>query len=304
MIREKEFSVIVPAFNEAETIEEFLKKLQMTLTGIDKPYEIIVIDDGSTDKTYSIANNISEIKTIKHPYNKGNGSAVKTGIMNAQGEKLVIIDADGQHDPKHIPEMLRLLDEYDLVVGARESFGVGRRGFGNYFVSKLASYLSGIKIPDLTCGFRAFKKEKMLEFIDLLPNGFSLPSTSTLAFATSGYNVKFIQINAHVRQGGESSIKITKDGMKFIILIVRMVSLFKPLKVFVPISILLFFISFLWSLRTLSSTGGLSPAVAMVFLSGIFTLLFGLLADQMAEIRLSIGKINKNLMKKKQENID
>ncbi len=298
VITEKEFSVIVPAFNEAETIEEFLKKLQMTLTGIDKTHEIIVIDDGSTDKTYSIANNISGIKTIKHPYNKGNGASVKTGIMNAQGEKLVIIDADGQHDPKHIPEMLRLLDEYDLVVGARGSFGIGRRGFGNYFVSRLASYLSGIPIPDLTCGFRAFKKEKVLEFIDLLPNGFSLPSTSTLAFATRGYNVKFIPIDANIRQGGKSSIRITKDGMKFIILIVRMVSLFKPLKVFVPISLALFILSFLWSIRTILYSGGLSPTVAMLFLGGIFTLLFGLLADQISEARLSIGKINKILIKK------
>lgn len=302
-MRDIEFSVIIPAFNEAETIEKFLKNLQQVLSDINSIYEIIVVDDGSTDKTCSIISSISGIKIIRHPYNKGNGAAVKTGIQNAQGEKLVIIDADGQHDPKHIPEMLRSLDEYDLVVGARESFGISNRGFGNFIVSKLASYLSGIKIADLTCGFRAFKKEKMLEFIDLMPNGFSLPSTSTLAFATSGYNVKFIPISANVRQGGQSSINVFKDGMKFLVLIVRMVSLFKPLKVFAPVSIFLFFISFLWSLRTLSSTGGLSPAVAMVFLSGIFTLLFGLLADQLAEARLSIGKIKKILMKKKQENI-
>ncbi|MEM3101501.1 MAG: glycosyltransferase family 2 protein [Candidatus Nitrosotenuis sp.] len=296
-----EFSIIVPAFNEEETIEKFLKNLQGVLSGIDSTYEIIVVDDGSTDDTFSIVSNIQEIRVIKHPYNKGNGAAVKTGILNAHGEKIVIIDADGQHDPQHIPDMLKLLGEYDLVVGARKSFGFGGRGFGNYFVSKLATYLSGIKIPDLTSGFRAFKKDKMLEFIDLMPNGFSLPSTSTLAFATSGYNVKFIPISANVRQGGKSGINILKDGMKFIVLIIRMVSLFKPLKVFVPISGILLFFGLLWSLRTFFMTKQISSLAAMILLIGIFVFLFGLFADQIAETRLSIGKMNKLLMQKKNE---
>jgi glycosyltransferase involved in cell wall biosynthesis len=299
-----EFSIIIPAFNEEETIVNFMINLKEVMLRIEENYEIIVIDDGSTDKTSSVAASISAVNIIRHPYNKGNGAAVKAGIMKAQGEKIVVIDADGQHDPKHIPEMLRLLDEYDLVVGARETFGKGRRGFGNFFVSKLASYLSGITIPDLTCGFRAFRKEKMLEFIDLLPNGFSLPSTSTLAFATSGYNVKFIPIGANVRQGGKSSIKVANDGIKFMVLIARMVSLFKPLKIFTPISIFLFFIGLLWSVRTIAFSGGLSPTVVLLFLGGIFSFLFGLLADHIAETRLSIGKISKILMKQKHEEIN
>jgi glycosyltransferase involved in cell wall biosynthesis len=296
-----EFSIIVPAFNEEETIENFMINLKEVILCIKEDYEIIVIDDGSTDKTSSIATSIKAVNVIRHPYNKGNGAAVKAGIMRAQGDKIVIIDADGQHDPKYIPDMLRLLDEYDLVVGARETFGTGRRGFGNFIVSKLASYLSGITIPDLTCGFRAFRREKMLEFIDLLPNGFSLPSTSTLAFTTSGYNVKFIPISADVRQGGKSSIRVTMDGTKFIVLIVRMISLFKPLKIFTPISIFLFLVGLLWSVKTITYSGGLSPTVVLLFLGGIFTFLFGLLADHIAETRLSIGKINKILMKKNHE---
>jgi hypothetical protein len=188
-----------------------------------------------------------------------------------------------------------------LVVGARESFGIGRRGIGNRIVSKLASYLSGINIPDLTCGFRAFKKEKMMEFIDLLPNGYSLPSTSALAFATSGYNIKFIPIKSDIRQGGKSKVNVLKDGMKFLVLIVRMVSLFKPLKVFVPISIFFFLLSVLWSIRTIAFSGGLSPAVAMLFMAGVFSFLFGLLADQLAEVRLSMGKLKKNLLEKTNE---
>lgn len=296
------FSVIIPAYNEEETIEKFLNDLHASLGGTNATGEVIVVDDGSSDNTSSIANNISGVKVIRHPYNKGNGASVKTGILSAQGERIIIIDADGQHGPQHIPEMLRLLDEYDLVVGARETFGVGRRGFGNIVVSKLASYLTGIKIPDLTCGFRAFKKDKMFEFIDLLPNGFSLPSTSTLAFATRGYNVKFIPINAHVRQGGKSSIMVFRDGMKFLVLIVRMVSLFKPLKVFVPTSISLLFFGLIWSVRSYLLSKAISSLGAMFLLAGIFILMIGLLTDQIAETRLSLGKINKLLMNKKQGN--
>jgi len=291
-----EFSIIVPAFNEEDVIEKFLEHLQRVLSKSTDTYEIIVVDDGSNDKTFSIASKIPDIKVIRHPYNKGNGASVKTGILEAKGEKLVIIDADGQHDPQNILEMLRLLDEYDLVVGARGSFGVGKRGFGNVIVSKLASYLSGIVIPDLTSGFRAFKKEKMLEFVDLLPNGYSLPSTSTLAFATSGYNVKFIPITAQVRQGGKSSIRVGIDGMKFIILIFRMISLFKPLKIFVPTSIILFFFGVIWSVRSYLLTKEISSLGALFFLAGIFIFMIGLLTDQVAETRLSLGKINKRLM--------
>jgi glycosyltransferase involved in cell wall biosynthesis len=299
-----EFSVIVPAFNESETIESFIKRLKATLEDVEGNHEIIVIDDGSNDNTYSIVSGLPDIKIVKHPYNKGNGAAVKSGIAKARGEYIVIIDADGQHDPKYIPDMLRLLVEYDLVVGARESFGISRRGFGNSLVSRLASYLSGIKIPDLTCGFRAFKKEKMLEFIDILPNGFSLPSTSTLAFATTGYNIKFIPTSANIRQGGESSISISTDGVKFLILIVRMISLFKPLKVFVPVSILLVFMSLVWSFKTLSYTGEITPTSTMLFLAGIFTFLFGVLADKIAELRLSLGKISNMLRNKTTNELD
>ena len=296
-----EFSIIVPAYNEEDVIEKFSENLQRVLSESTDTYEIIVVDDGSNDKTFSIANKIPGIKIIRHPYNKGNGAAVKTGILEAKGEKLVIIDADGQHDPQHILKMLKLLDEYDLVVGARGSFGVGKRGFGNIIVSKLASYLSGIVIPDLTSGFRAFKKEKMLEFIDLLPNGYSLPSTSTLAFATSGYNVKFIPITAQVRQGGKSNIHVLKDGMKFLVLIFRMISLFKPLKIFTPVSIFLLLLGLLWSLRGFYLTKTISSLGTMILLSGIFTFLFGLMVDQIAQTRLTLGKLIKFQIKKNEE---
>jgi len=295
---EIKLSIIIPAFNEEDVLEKFTEDLARVLSSFNDTYEIILVDDGSTDNTYSIANNISNIKVIRHPYNKGNGAAVKTGIHKAKGEVLVIIDADGQHDPKHILEMFEMLDEYDLVVGARGSFGVGRRGFGNVLVSKLASYLSGIVIPDLTSGFRAFKKDAMLEFIDLLPNGYSLPSTSTLAFATAGYNVKFIPITAHVRQGGKSKINVLKDGIKFLVLIFRMISLFKPLKIYTPVSIFLLSIGLFWSLRGFYMKAVISPLGTMILLSGLFTFLFGLMVDQIAQARLTLGKLIKYQMKK------
>jgi glycosyltransferase involved in cell wall biosynthesis len=298
---DKEVSVIIPAFNEEESLKDFIESLKSVLITTISDYEIIIVDDGSTDNTYPIVSNIKDIKVVRHPYNKGNGAAVKSGILEAQGERIVVIDADGQHDPEQITEMLRFLDENDLVVGARGSFGIGRRGLGNVIVSKLASYLAGVTIPDLTSGFRAFKKDKMMEFISLLPNGYSLPSTSTLAFATSGYNIKFIPINIKKRQGGTSSIKVVRDGMKFLVLIVRMVSLFKPLKVFTPLSGLLVLMGIIWAVRTISYSSQITPTVAMLFLGGIFVFLFGLLADQIAEARLSIGKISKILMKGKND---
>ncbi len=301
---ENKFSVIIPAFNEEETIENLLKNLQAALADINIKYEIIIVDDGSSDNTFSLANNIPGVRVIRHPYNKGNGAAVKTGIQNTKYENLIILDADGQHKPEYIFEFLKFLEEFDLVVGSRESFGIGKRGFGNFFVSWLASYISGIKIPDLTSGFRAFKKDKMLEFIHLLPNGFSLPSTSTLSFAISGYNIKFIPIIAQTRKGGKSSIKILRDGMKFIVLIVRIISLFKPLKIFTPISLSLFIIGLIWAIHTLTYSLTLTATVAMLFLGSIFIFLFGLLADQIAETRLSLGKINKALLQMKIEPID
>ncbi|MHA2039697.1 MAG: glycosyltransferase family 2 protein [Promethearchaeota archaeon] len=301
MVTEEKISIIIPAFNEEAVIESFLGKLKQALAGVHGSHEIIVVDDGSTDNTFAVAGNIPEVKVIRHPYNKGNGAAVKTGIFEAGGEKLVIIDADGQHDPEHIPEMLGLLNEYDLVVGARESFGVGKRGFGNVVVSKLASYLSGIDIPDLTCGFRTFKREKMLEFIDLLPNGYSLPSTSTLAFATSGYNVKFIPITAHVRQGGKSSIHVVKDGTKFLVLIFRMISLFKPLKIYTPVSIFLLSIGLFWAIRSYYIKAIISPLGTMILLAGLFTFLFGLMVDQLAQARLTLGKLIKYQIKKNEK---
>lgn len=302
---EKEgFSVLVPAFNEEDSLEKFLKDLKHALSTTDRKYEIIVIDDGSTDNTFSIASSYPDIRVIRHPYNKGYGASVKTGVQASKEDTIVTIDADGQHDPVHILEMLNLLGEYDLVAGARQGFISGRRGIGNKFFCWLASYLSNIKIPDLTCGLRAFTKDKFAEFSHVFPNKSSLPSTTILSFAISGYNIKFIPIMDQPRVGGVSKVTLIKDGLRFTGLILRMISLFNPLKIFMPISVFLLFFGFLWSLRTFSLTREISSLGTMILLAGILVFVFGLLADQMAGTRLSIGKINKILIKNKHENID
>lgn len=298
------FSVLVPAFNEEETIEKFLNDLNQALSDVKENHEIIVIDDGSNDNTFSIASRFTGIKIIRHPYNKGYGASVKTGVQEAAYERIITIDSDGQHDPAYIPEMLKLLDDYDLVAGARHGYISGKRGFGNKFFCWLATYLSNIKVPDLTCGLRAFDKDKFLEFVHIFPNKSSLPSTTILSYAISGYNIKFIPIKDQPRAGGKSKVTIIKDGLRFTGLILRMISLFNPLKIFAPLSGALFSLCIIWTIRTMiysyKTTGELelSSTVAMLFMGAIFVFMFGLLADQIAQTRLTLGKMDKRLMKK------
>ncbi len=276
---------------------KFLKDLKHALSDAGREYEIIVIDDGSTDNTFSVASSFPRIRVVRHPYNKGYGASIKTGVREAKADTIITIDADGQHDPAHIPEMLRLLNEYDLVAGARQSFISGKRGIGNKLLAAFAGYLSNIKIPDLTCGLRAFTKDKFLEFDYIFPNKSSLPSTTILAFAVSGYNVKFIPISDHPRLGGVSKVKIVRDGIRFFMLIVRMISLFNPLKFFAPTSIFLLLFGVLWSARAYSMTKTISSLGATIVLAGIFVFLSGLLLDQIAGTRLMMGKIFKSLRK-------
>lgn len=298
------FSVLVPGYNEEDTIENFLNSLISALSVVDEEHEIIVIDDGSTDKTLSIAGRFPNVRIVSHPYNKGYGASIKTGVQEAKYEKIITIDADGQHDPVHIPEMLELMKKNDLVAGARQSFISGRRGIGNRMFARLASYLSNIQIPDLTCGLRGFTKEKFIEFVHIFPNKSSLPSTTIMAYAISGYNVKFIPISDNPRLGGTSKVKIIKDGMRFFMLIIRLSSIFNPLKMFAPMSGLLFLLGMIWAVRTMiysyrvSGTFELSATVPMLFMGAIFVFLFGLLADQIAQTRLTLGRMDKRLMEK------
>src|SRR4051812_6524162 len=218
--------------NEAEGIGPVVARLLAT----GNWREVLVVDDGSRDDTGAPAA-AAGARGIRHPYNKGNGAAVKTGIRNANGEFVLIVDADGQHAPDDAQRLTALLGEYDLVIGARssETQATPGRRFGNAALNALASYLTGQAIPDLTSGFRGARRECLREFIHLLPNGFSTPTTTTLAFIKAGYNVAFVPIDARQRSG-TSKIRFARDGAKFFLILLKIITLFSPLKIFAPVS--------------------------------------------------------------------
>ena len=288
MSRPWSLSVIIPAFNEAETIGGIVRNIRR----LDEANEILVIDDGSTDGTSEIAERAGAT-VIRHPYNIGNGASVKTGIREATGDVLLFMDGDGQHDPADIPRLLHKMDDYDMVVGARtkESKVSAFRSLGNWGLIKVAEYLSGQSIPDLTSGFRAFHRNKILRFVHLLPNRYSYPTTSIMAFLHAGHTIHFEPLGTiRKRQAGKSHIRPFKDGFRFINIILRIIMMFAPQKIFMPASA-----------AFLTSGGGLlsynlfyqhniNDASIIVITVGTFTFFFGLLADQIAHIRRELGR--------------
>ena len=277
-------TVIIPAYNEGDSISYVLGKIRQ----LKPAAEVIVVDDGSTDNTAQAALALGA-RVVRHPYNKGNGAAVKSGLRAATGAVVLLIDADGQHQPEDIERVLAGIGEYDLVVGAR-TLGAARgmvRDLGNGFFNRLASYLVGRPIPDLTSGFRAMRRPLIMEFIHLLPNGYSYPSTSTLSFIKAGYNVQFVSIQAK-KAHGKSQIKIVKDGTKFVVIILRIVTLFSPMKVFLPLSAVLFVLGLLYGLGNVALTvEHRFPNGAVIgIMSSIFIFLFGLISEQIAAMRL------------------
>jgi glycosyltransferase involved in cell wall biosynthesis len=237
MTNKQDVTIIIPAYNEEEGIANVITQLKELFK--NGYYEILVIDDGSTDNTYKLATDTG-VKVVRHPYNKGYGAALKTGIRNAEADVVLFIDADGQHQPSDIKKIIQYIGEYDMVVGARtkkSKISLLRRP-GKKILSITANYLAGMKIPDLNSGFRALEKSIAQEFMHILPNSFSFSTTITLALINSGYSVKYVPIEAPGGVG-TSKIKPFRDGFNFIMLIIRTIVLFDPLKVFLPISIVL-----------------------------------------------------------------
>lgn len=276
-------SVVIPAFNEGDSVHNVIGKIR----DLRPDAEIIVVDDGSKDNTTDAARRAGA-RVIRHPYNKGNGAAVKTGIRAAHGDVVLLLDADGQHPPEVIKSVLEPIGEYDLVVGARtkQSDSALIRNIGNGIFNGLASYLAGREIPDLTSGFRAMKREMILEFIHLLPNLYSYPTTSTLAFLKAGYNVKFVPIVA--RKGtGRSNTKIIRDGIRAIVIILRIITLFAPMKIFLPMSIGLFVLGVFYGLANIFLFGinRIPNGSVLLILSSLFIFLFGLISEQIAAMR-------------------
>jgi glycosyltransferase involved in cell wall biosynthesis len=274
-------SVVVPAFNESASIGPLVSELR--LAGAWR--EIIVVDDGSVDDTGARAAEAGA-RVIRHPYNKGNGASVKTGIRHAGGTFILILDADGQHQPADAARLVARLDEYDLVVGARSSAtqaGAARRA-GNAVLNGLASYLTERPIPDLTSGFRAARREYLLEFLHLLPNGFSTPTTTTLAFIKAGYSVRFEPIDAGARQGA-SKIRLGPDGLQFFVILLKVITIFSPMRVFLPLSAASFAVGTAYALWTIVTQSHITNSSVLLILLSVIIFLVGLVSEQISSLR-------------------
>ena len=281
MARPADTSVIIPALNEEGAIAEVVARLQSGGTW----HEIIVVDDGSTDATGERACAAGAI-VVRHPYNKGNGAAVKSGIRKATGDVVLIVDGDGQHRPADAARLVSGIGEYELVVGARSAATQATlaRRFGNHLLNRLASYLTERTIPDLTSGFRAARRDCLLEFLHLLPNGFSTPATTTLSFIKAGYSVSFVPIEAEQRVG-QSKIKLARDGAKFFLILLRIITIFSPLRIFVPISVITFALGFLYALRTIWTQSHVTNSSVLLIVLSVVIFLVGLVSEQISALR-------------------
>jgi glycosyltransferase involved in cell wall biosynthesis len=274
-------SVIIPAYNEADVIGGVVSSLAASSAW----HEIIVVDDGSSDDTAARAA-AAGAAVVRHPYNKGNGAAVKSGIRQATGEFILILDGDGQHPPEDAQRLAARLGEYDLVVGARatSSQATHLRRFGNGALNSFASYLTGRTIPDLTSGFRGARRECLREFIHLLPNGFSAPTTTTLAFIKAGYNVTFEPVEARSRVG-QSKIRLASDGAKFFMIILKIVTIFSPLRVFVPLASATILTGLGYGLWNVVAHARIPNGAVLLILFGVIVFLVGLVSEQISALR-------------------
>jgi glycosyltransferase involved in cell wall biosynthesis len=274
-------TIVVPAFNEADSIGTVVASLLAAA-----PWrEVLVVDDGSTDGTGRAAEDAGA-RVIRHPYNKGNGAAVKTAIRAASGEWILIVDGDGQHRPADAQSLASHLGDYDLVIGARHPLTqatAGRR-IGNAFLNWLAGYLTERHIPDLTSGFRGARRQYLLEFIHMLPNGFSTPTTTTLAFIKAGYNVLFEQVAAEPRIG-TSKIRLASDGAKFLLILLKVITIFSPLRIFAPVSAAAFAAGSAYGLWNYTYYSRIPNGAVLLLMFSVVIILVGLVSEQISTLR-------------------
>ena len=278
-------SIVIPAYNEADSIENFLATLRYY---IDSPkFEVIVVNDGSQDNTGDIVKKEQKVCLITHLTNKGYGAALKSGIRKASGKFVLMMDSDGQHKAEDIPKLLQHIDDNQMVVGERKGSANQEwiRKPGKWFLNIVANYLSGIKIPDINSGFRLVEKKCLLEFMHILPNGFSFSTTITLALLHAGYNVRYESIDVQPRNAGKSYVRQSRDGAITLLLITRCISLFNPLKVYIPAAIFILIPSLLYAFYNIILYMSFPKTAVVGVLTGILLVFFGILSDQIAAIR-------------------
>jgi glycosyltransferase involved in cell wall biosynthesis len=276
-----ETSVVIPAFNEAASIGGVVHDLAAAA-----PWrEILVVDDGSSDDTGTHAS-AAGARVLRHPYNKGNGAAVKTGIRQATGAFVLIADGDGQHRPADAARLVAHLGTYDLVVGARsrQTHASISRRIGNAMLNAIASFLTEQPVPDLTSGFRAARRENLLEFIHLLPNGFSTPTTTTLAFIKAGYSVRFEPVDA-AQRAGVSKIRLGSDGFHFFLILLKVITIFSPLRLFVPVSAAAFVVGAGYGVWTIATQSHVTNSSVLLIVLSVVILLVGLVSEQISSLR-------------------
>jgi glycosyltransferase involved in cell wall biosynthesis len=281
-----DISVIIPAYREEKVIGGVVEKVRRVMEAAGKSHEILVVDDGSDDETATAAQKAGA-RVISHPYNIGNGAAVKTGIRQATGKILIMMDGDGQHNPEDIPQLLEKTDRYDMVVGARtgDSESHLHRNIANGFYNLFASYICRRKIQDLTSGFRAIKADIARQFVSLLPNSFSYPTTITMAVVRAGYGLAYVPIKAN-RRVGKSKIKLIRDGSRFFLIIVKIATLFSPMRVFLPVSAVMFLTGVGYGLFKILFMGGrYGPTSAMLITMSVVVFMVGLVSEQIAQMR-------------------
>jgi len=276
-------SIVIPVFNEAAILATLLGKVQALKLA---QMEIIVVDDGSTDGSAEIALN-SGASVVRHPYNIGNGAAVKSGIRAARGKVIVLMDGDGQHKPEDIPKLLAEASTYHMVVGARAKGSKLRfhRYAANLLYNLLASYVTRFRVEDLTSGFRVLARREALRFIDLLPNTFSYPTTLTLAFLRSGFTVKYVPIQTLYR-AGQSKISLVTDGIRFLLIITKIATLFSPFRVFLPVSIFFFLAGASNYLYTYITQRRFTNMSVFMFTTAVIIFMLGLVSEQIALLRM------------------
>ncbi|APZ43964.1 glycosyltransferase family 2 protein [Acidihalobacter ferrooxydans] len=274
-------SIVLPARNEADNLPAVLDALRTRFPDAER----ILVDDGSTDDTAAVAR-AHGARVVSHPYGMGNGAAIKSGARLARGDLIVFMDADGQHDPADVERLLAKMDEgYDMVVGARNAgsqASVGRLA-ANTFYNRLASWVTGHKVLDLTSGLRAARADRFRQFLYLLPNGFSYPTTSTMAFFRAGYAVGYLPIRTRPR-GGKSHIRPLRDGLRFVLIIFKIGTLYSPLKVFAPASAAFALLGLARYAWTLHFSGTFTNMSALLLMASALTFLMGLISEQISNL--------------------